>query len=320
MKKLSELMNFYYNDIYPHLNSLEEERKKALFRIKIYLIISVTLGFSIIYFSYFNGILHESIEPIYWAVGIPLAIFGFLYKMTISKYRNNFKENIIQKMLYFLEPNLYYNKNAHILKEEFMWSDLFQTKIDKFEGNDLVEGDIGETHIRFSDIHALHKTTYENKTIWHTIFKGQFFIADFNKEFSGRMVVLPDSAEKLLGIAGTFLQKHNPNREKLIKLDNPEFEKEFVVYADDEISSRYILTHSMMQRILNFKKKSNKEIYLSFRNSKIFIAIASDDIFEPDLFKPLNDFSKVKEYYESFALVVGIVDDLKLNRRIWSKK
>ena len=320
MKKLSELMNFYYNDIYPHLSSLEEERKKALFRIKIYLIISVTLGISIIYFSYFNGMLHESIEPIYWAVGIPLAIFGFLYKMTISKYRNNFKENIIQKMLSFLEPSLYYNKNAHILKEEFMWSDLFQTKIDKFEGNDLVEGDIGETHIRFSDIQALHKTTYENKTIWHTIFKGQFFIADLNKVFNGRMVVLPDSAEKIIGVAGTFLQRYNPNREKLIKLDNPEFEKEFVVYADDEISSRYILTQSMMQKILNFKRKSKKKIYLSFRNSKIFIAIASDYMFEPDLFKPLNNFGKIKEYYESFALVVGIVDDLKLNRRVWSKK
>ncbi len=320
MKKLSELMNFYYNDIYPHLSSLEEERKKALFRIKIYLIISVALGISIIYFSYFNGILQESIEPIYWAVGIPLAIFGFLYKMTISKYRNNFKENIIQKMLSFLEPSLYYNKNAHILKEEFVWSDLFQTKIDKFEGNDLVEGDIGETHIRFSDIQALHKTTYENKTIWHTIFKGQFFIADLNKVFNGRMVVLPDSAEKIIGVAGTFLQRYNPNREKLIKLDNPEFEKEFVVYANDEIESRYILTQSMMQKILNFKRKSKKKIYLSFRNSKIFIAIASDDMFEPDLFKPLNNFGKVKEYYESFALVVGIVDDLKLNRRVWSKK
>ena len=320
MKKLSKLMDFYYNDIYPHLNSLEAERKKVLFLIKIYLVISIFLGIIIISFSYFNGILQQSLEPIYWAVGLPLAFFTFLYKMAVSKYRSNFKENVIQKIISFLEPNLYYNKNAHILKEEFIWSDLFQAKIDKFEGNDLVEGTLGKSDIRFSDIHALHKTTHNNKTIWHTIFKGQFFIADLNKEFSGRMVVLPDSAEKLLGVAGTFLQKHNPNRQKLIKLDNPEFEKEFVVYADDEISSRYILTQSMMQRILNFKRKSKKEIYLSFRNSKIFIAIASEDMFEPDLFKPLNDFKKIKEYYESFALVVGIVDDLKLNRKIWSKK
>ena len=39
-------------------------------------------------------------------------------------------------------------------------------------------------------------------------------------------------------------------RQKLIKMDNPEFEKEFVVYSDNPIKARYILTHSLMQRIL----------------------------------------------------------------------
>ena len=320
MKKLSELMNYYYDEIYPHINSLEEQRKKVLFQIKIYLFLSVLLGVILFASSYFAGMLRNSLEPIYWAVGIPMALFGFLYKMTMNKYRDNFKDDVIQKIVSFLEPGLRYDKNAHILKEEFVWSNLFQKKIDKFEGNDLVEGKLAETAIRFSDIHAQYKTTYKNKTTWHTIFKGQFFIADLNKEFNGRMVVLPDSAEKLLGQMGTFLQKYNFSREKLIKLDNPEFEKEFVVYANDEINSRYILTHSMMQNILNFKKKSKKEIYLSFRNSKIFIAISSKDMFEPNPFKPLNDFDIIKEYYESFVLVVGIVDELKLNRRIWSKQ
>lgn len=313
-------MNYYYDDIYPHINSLEEQRKKVLFRIKIYLFISILLGIAIFVSGYFAGILNKNPDIIYWAVGIPVALFGFLYKMTMSKYRDNFKDDVIQKIVSFLEPSLHYDKNAHILKEEFIWSDIFQKKIDKFEGNDLVEGKIGDTAVKFSDIHALYKTTYKNKTTWHTIFKGQFFMADLNKEFNGRMVVLPDSAEKLLGNIGTFLQKHNLNREKLIKLDNPEFEKEFVIYASDEINSRYILTHSMMQNILNFKKRSKKEIYLSFRNSKIFIAISSKDMFEPNPFKPLNDFDTIKEYYESFALVRGIVDELKLNRRIWSKK
>ncbi len=320
MKKLSELMNYYYDDVYPHISFLEEQRKKVLFRIIIYFFISVLLGIVLFASSYYTGMLRNSLEPIYWAVGIPMALFGFLYKMTMSDYRDNFKDDVIQKIVSFLEPDLHYDKNAHILKEEFIWSNIFQKKIDKFEGNDLVEGKIGDTAVKFSDIHARYKTTYKNKTTWHTIFKGQFFMADLNKEFNGRMIVLPDSAEKLLGNIGTFLQKHNLNREKLIKLDNPEFEKEFVVYASDEISSRYILTHSMMQSILNFKKKSNKKIYLSFRNSKIFIAISSKDMFEPNPFKPLNDFDTVKEYYESFALVVSIVDELRLNRRIWSKK
>ncbi len=320
MKKISKLTDYYYSDIYPYISSLEEQRKKALFRVKIYIFLFIFLGIAIFFVSYFGGLSYNNFTFIFWIVGISLIIYSFLYKMTVGKYKENFKDEIIQKIVSFLEPSLSYDKDAHIFKEEFIWSDLFQKKIDKFEGNDLVEGKIGDTSIRFSDIHAQYKTTYKNKINWHTIFKGQFFIADLNKEFNGKMVVLPDNTEKFLGSIGTFLQKHNFGREKLIKLDNPEFEKEFVVYASDEINSRYILTHSMMQNILNFKKRSKKEIYISFRNSKIFIAISSKDMFEPNLFKPLNDFDMIKEYYESFVLVVSIVDELKLNRRIWSKK
>jgi hypothetical protein len=313
-------MNFYYDEIYPKVKTLEDDRKRVLHKIKLYLAICITIGISIAWFSYYTGILQKSLDPLYWAIGIPLALYGFLYKMAMSDYRDDFKDEVIQKIVSFLKPSLKYSKNGYMYKEEFIWSNLFLQKIDRYRGNDLVEGKIGETNIKFSDIKAEYKTRSKNKTTWHTIFAGQFFMADLNKEFNGRMVVLPDSAEKLLGGIGIFLQEHNPNRDKLIKLDNPEFEKEFVVYANDDISSRYILTHSMMQRILDFKKKSKKDIYLSFRNSKIFVAISSKDMLEPNPFKPLNDFSTIKEYYESFALVVGLVDDLKLNRRIWSKE
>jgi len=320
MKKLSELMNFYYDKIYPQIETLEDDRKKVLFKIKLSIFICIFIAIAIITTSYYIGLLKKGIDPIYWAVAISLALYGILYKLIISDYRNDFKDEVIQKIVSFLEPTLKYNKNGYIYKEEFIWSNLFQKKIDRYSGNDLVEGKIEETNIKFSDIKAEYKTTSKNKTTWHTIFRGQFFMADLNKEFNDRMVVLPDSAEKLLGGIGRFLQSHNPDRDKLIKLDNPEFEKEFVVYANDEITSRYILTHSMMQRILNFKKKSKKEIYLSFRNSKIFVAVSSKDMLEPNPFKPLNDFNTIKEYYESFKIVVDIVNELKLNRRIWSKK
>ncbi len=268
-----------------------------------------------------SGVLSgKSVDLLYWVIAVSLAVYGFLYKMIISGYRDDFKDEVIKKIIKFINPSLKYSKTGSISKEEFIWSNIFQKHIDRFSGNDLVQGQIGKTVIKFSDILAEYKTRSKNRTYWHTIFKEQFFIADLNKEFNRHMLVLPDSAQKLFGTLGQFLQEHNPTRDKLIKMDNPAFEKEFVVYADDEISSRYILTHSMMERILKYKQKTKRDIFLSFRNSKIFVAIAfNKDLFEPSPFARLNDFNTIKEYYESLALVLDIVEDLKLNRRIWSK-
>ena len=44
------------------------------------------------------------------------------------------------------------------------------------------------------------------------------------------------------------------------------------------------------------------------------------DLFEPRLFQTLLDFKPVRQYFEDIELAVGIVDDLNLNTRIWSKQ
>ncbi len=321
MKKLSELMSYYYDELYPHLSELEKKRQNVASKIRILRYVIVVLALFIIISAYLSGALSgKSADLLYWTIAVLLAVYGFLYKMILSGYRDDFKDEVIEKIIKFIEPSLEYDKTGSISKEEFIWSNIFKKHIDRFSGNDLVQGQIGKTGIKFSDILAEYKTRSKNRTYWHTIFKGQFFISDPNKEFNGHMLVLPDSAQKLFGAFGQFLQEHNPSRDKLIKMDNPTFEKEFVVYADDDISSRYVLTHSMMERILRYKYKTKRDIFLSFRNSKIFVAIAfNKDLFEPNPFARLNDFNTIKEYYESLTLVLGIVEELKLNRRVWSK-
>ena len=78
-----------------------------------------------------------------------------------------------------------------------------------------------------------------------------------------------DTAEKMFCFIGTKLQKMNKARGELVKLENPEFESEFAVYSDDQIESRYILSPSLMERILSFKKQTKKSIQLSFIDSRL---------------------------------------------------
>lgn len=103
-------------------------------------------------------------------------------------------------------------------------------------------------------------------------------------------------------------------------MDNPDFEKEFVVYATDQIEARYILSPSLMSRILLYKKQTGEDILISFTHSSIHLAIAyNKDLFEASLFHSLLDYKIALEYTQTLYLAVGIVEELKLNTRLWSK-
>lgn len=72
---------------------------------------------------------------------------------------------------------------------------------------------------------------------------------------------------------------------------------------------------------MNFKKKTGKKISLSFVGSKIFIAIPyAENLFEPRLFRTIMDFEPIKKYFDDLQLALGVVEDLNLNTRIWSKQ
>ena len=146
-------------------------------------------------------------------------------------------------------------------------------------------------------------------------------MGDFNKHFKGRTVVLPDTAEKLFGGLGKLFQSWNIGRGELVKLEDPEFEKEFAVYGNDQVEARYILSTSLMKRIVDFKRKTGKKIFLSFVGSRVFVAVSfRKDLFEPKVFSTVLAFEPIQEYFEDLQLAIGIVDDLNLNLRIWTKE
>jgi hypothetical protein len=253
---------------------------------------------------------------------VGFAVLTGAYKWLTHGYVKKFKSGIIENIVRFIDANLRYERESHISSVDFVKSKIFNHEPDRHRGDDYVSGLVGKTKIEFSEIHSEYETRdSKGRSQWHTIFKGLFFIGDFNKHFKGVTVVLPDTAERLFGGFGNWLQKMNASRGQLIKLEDPEFEKEFVVYGDDQVEARYILSTSLMKRIVEFKKKTGRKVFLSFVGSKIYVAISfSRDLFEPRVFKSLIDFAQVIEYYQDLELVIGIVEDLNLNLRIWTKE
>jgi len=322
MKTLDELKAFYTDELSADLKQLEARRKQIMQNSIIAIGVIVVLGLIA------AGVILSAggPPPVLIVIAIICVIIGAIaFKCIGSGFKLEFKQRIIGKIIHFLEPDLSYTPNGLIDKHTFQMSKLFTHHIDRYSGEDLVRGRVGKTDIMFSELHAEYKTTSgtrkNRRTEWHTIFKGLFFIADFNKDFQGQTLVLPDSAEKLFGGFGKMLQSWNIGRPDLVKLEDPEFEREFVVYGNDQVESRYILSTSLMRRILDFKNKSGTKVYLSFTGSKVFVAVPMNkNMFEPKYLSNLDDFNPVYHYYCDLAFAAGIVKDLNLNTRIWSKE
>ena len=185
-------------------------------------------------------------------------------------------------------------------------------------------GTLDATAVRFSELHTEYRTrTRDSKgntrTRWHSIFKGVFFVADFNKHFAHNTIVLPDKAEQLLGRFGKLLQKSTVRRERLVTLEDPDFERHFVVYADDETEARYILTPALMRRLVTFRERA-QSVYVSFTGSHIHVAVWNRrDLFEPRIFSTVVTESLIREYYDDLRFFTDLVDELNLNTRIWTK-
>ena len=323
MKTLEELKEFYSTELLTDLRQLEAKRKQVMTNSLIAGGVVVVLA--LIVFAVVAAQGGPAVIGIFLLIGA--VVVGGLICTAIGKgYKADFKRQIISKLITILEPGLTYHPQSRIERSTFKTSSLFNHHIDRYRGEDLVTGTVGQTQVAFSEIHAEYKTTTRDskgrtQTQWHTIFKGLFFVADFNKHFNSQTLVLPDTAEKLFGGFGKMLQSWNVARADLIKLEDPEFEREFVVYGSDQIEARYILSTSLMQRIVDFKKKTGTDVYLSFTGSNVYVALPiSKNLFEPKYMSSITDFEPILNYARDLALPVGIVDDLNLNTRIWSKE
>lgn len=327
MKTTEDLKEFFHCNLGGIIYELEEQRKNITKKFWIMIFSCIVLAL-----MGFGGVLLLQYPPgalLFVAVLDVLIAIGwyFIFVHTEKKtFVYEFKRKIIKAIVKFIDENLDYSPTKYISQTTYMQSTLFKTMPDRYRGEDMVFGRIGNTNVEFSEIHSEYKTeTRDSKghkqTQWHTIFKGLFFVADFNRNFHGTTVVLPDLAEKMFGFLGKTLQSWNMTRDELIKLEDPEFEKLFVVYGTDQIEARYILTTTMMERLTAYhykaKKSTGKNIFVAFTGSKIFVAIACDkNLFEPRIFSSNDDFKLIQEFFESMQLAGGIVEELKLNPQI----
>lgn len=318
-RRRSSFETFYTGELRPVLEELDEARRKILR--KLY-----SAGGMILAAAGAAALLVPALpgQAAHWYFGLAAGAgvgVGLTYVSLARPFVRRFKQDVIARVIRYFDPSLTYAPGEHVSQAQLEDAGMFVQRIDRFDGEDLVRGRIGATDILFSEVHAEHETHSGKNTRWHTIFRGLYFIADFNKHFHGLTLVLPDVAERMFGLVGRQLQEWSRGRGELIRLEDAEFEKHFVVYGSDQIEARYILSPALMQRIVRFRQKEDRKIYLAFVQSRVHVAVATGkNMFEPRLFSSVARPELIQDYLADLEFAVGIVHDLNLNTRIWTKE
>ncbi|MCD8176920.1 MAG: DUF3137 domain-containing protein [Tannerellaceae bacterium] len=296
------------NQLHSHLEQVEnmrKERRNNLLRIVILLVLFTGILSLICVFGY-----PEYSWTIVFAVIISLITMISLFIVQSRKVAEDYKLLVITPFVSNLIKDGVFSPEKGISEQTFIESGLFIVP-DLYSSEDLITGKVGETSIAFSEVRAQERhrkinSKGQSRTYYTDIFKGFIFVADFPKEFRYPVVV-----------RRTNVLSSKKNR---VHLEDPEFEKCFNTYCTDQIEARYLLTPSIMSRIMDLERKfRGKNMMLSFRNSHILIAISDNtNDFEADVLSSVFNTVKLKREYTIIRALAGIVEDLNLNLRIWS--
>jgi len=257
--------------------------------------------------------------------GIIIAVA--VYTTMMRRVKLLYKKLVVPSLLKELDPGLSYNPEGHIPKEEFRRSKIFSQSIDSYEGEDLVFGSYKGIPVRFSELTVQEKHSDGKNTTYHTFFSGVFMIADFNKDFKYSHWVLPDTAEAAFGqVVGNFLQKLKlPGRGHMTRMEDPAFEKKFVVYTEDDVEARYILTPKLMHTMLKLSERFRKgasRIGFAFMDSNVYVAIPIENgraLFEMPSRGDIGA-EAARRTLEELKEILSVFDVMELDLRLWSKE
>ena len=309
---------------------LEKQRKQLKKSRKLWKILSYLVAFAvfgpilalslIIIFLDFPK-LDLGIESLSFLVMSILAIIGtrdefyeWIFERKTERFLMRYKELYLKP--YIESLGFSYKMGALFQEKEVRQSEIFDG-FDRFRADDLVCANVDGVDFMFCDI-RLEKDIgtgipFIFKNNYATFFEGPFFVANFNKKICSDVFVfsnttLPPSElqHKLLG-----------GRE--IPIDNADFNQNFTIYANDAMTVMYVLTPALMEKILSLKQLVKSDISLSFKQNKIYIAIARGaDSFEPSLDQPILNARIANDIKADLDAMLQIVKILKLNEKIWT--
>ena len=271
-----------------------------------------------------SSTLSKSSDSIVYLLLIPGALCGLYFKKNIKRNLSPFiyrQLNLIQ-----LSDSVWHNSNRSFIQK--MTDDMDQppdgasaraalptTKSLEQEGllpnytrisvDDFFQVNEAPLPLYMRETNAEKQSLFEKHP--HTVFHGPIvFIKQESKNY--RFTLLQASSANYKGDPPKNLQK--------ILLEDPDFQKEYQVYSEDQIQARVILSPAFMERLKRIRDVYHAPVHVLFKNNLVILAInTGKDMFEfvqSHFFIPKYDLSNFEKFYDEIKALTDFIEVLKL--------
>lgn len=303
LKRFEGLSDLFQRKLEPVLTELERERsakEQQYQRMKRNRIAFFALLIPVMFYYEVGWFL---------AILLPLFIMGIsidmAYEDTLKKFEPQVKKLLMENICELLDLKYRRVPDGLVKIETFVDIGLISSDYNREHTEDEIAGSY--EGVEFVMMEAGLAKTYRSKRHGSSIiFKGILAIYTFPKKFSGTTWVLAD-----------FLFNDVDKGER-VKLEDPEFEKQFDVFSTDQVEARYILTPNFMERVkrLNRLVVDVSSIDMAFHENQLFLALYSGkNFFESgEMLTALNDRERVKRIAEEIHSLFTIPETLNVRK------
>lgn len=316
MKTVDELLAYFDTELRPDLRKVENKRRRLVFFIFFigFLALAAIAGLVFLKMEIkedkeLNELISWGWIVFGWLISLVFAFVG-IYQVSRNRgFYYDFKNLVIDRIIQFIDASFVYKAHKKIPVNRFVESYLFQhmpTK--KYDGDDYVRGTLENgIKVEFSEVVARYRpmkgeASKKDKTP-KILFKGLFFIAEMDRKFESVTMIVP---------AGRNLERAHFAKQlpvKKVTVDHPKFNQTFSLFSDSSEDRNRFITPELLTELAQFKENTGHDIQVSFVGRRVFVGISyEEDLFEPNIYKSLMDFSVIQDYFATLAEALSIIE------------
>ena len=327
LKPVAEFRSFAEKELAPTLASMEKGRSASHGMFKTSTIVAVAFVVIMMVLT-FTGVLNFSSQTsvLYFIIGF--VVFGFLLsfismqqakkKMAGAEDYTQLKSKIFSRVVHYISPDFQYIEKGHIGLGDLLSSFLFRQERYDLTGGDQIVGHYNGVPFQSCNLALTYRPTVRKENESDQVaFYGNYFVARSPKTFEHPIVIHP-----VKSFFGTLKDNDiaaylNTGGER-IRLEDPEFQKMFEVYCDDQITARYVLTPAFMERLKKLNERYKGQVYIAINTDNIVIATNRGNVLNAvdspigALFQKI-DLNLVTQVYEELVEQLQMIETLKLS-------
>ncbi len=237
--------------------------------------------------------------------------FSIINGKHASEYKNKFMNSLLPVAVNSILTDVHFDGNSGISRALVASTHSMSTG-DIYSSSNYVAGKYKDINVQMSDVHIQTESTdSEGHTTYYTIFRGQWLIFDFNKQFKSNIQVWEKS------VFGGISRNWNKSLKK-IELEDIDFNKKFKVLSENDLEAFYILTPKLMERIKQVEASIKGTLMMVFLNNQLHVAVYNNrTTFNVNIRKKI-DFDKFsKEALSDLDAIIKFVDILELDNSLF---